>query len=122
MEAALRRQPAALSFAYSRCVGHTPRDYLLGDYPMASLKDIDAVLARMVELLRMGGSVNWAAALERHRASLAGDMVATAARIRAMYGGMGSLNDVVLSKDGRMLGEENDELDTLRSKLYELAQ
>jgi hypothetical protein len=86
-----------------------------------SLDKIDTVLARMVELLRMGGSDNWATALQRHRADLADDMAGTAARICAMYGGMGSLNDVVLYKDSQIIGEQNDEFDNLRSKLYELA-
>ena len=37
-----------------------------------------------------------------------------------MYSGMGSLNDVVLSKDGKILKKENDNLDDLRERLYQL--
>ncbi|MDP1573694.1 MAG: hypothetical protein Q8L78_01990 [Coxiellaceae bacterium] len=38
--------------------------------------------------------------------------------IRSMLGGMGSLSDVVLYKNGKMLIEENNELYELLNKLY----
>ena len=65
---------------------------------------------------------NWAAALERHRASLARDMTGTATEIRDMFDGMGSLNDIVLFRDGLLLHQENDEFNSLRSRLYELVR
>jgi hypothetical protein len=34
------------------------------------------------------------------------------------FGGMGSLNDIVLHKNGIPLLEENDKLDTLRNEIY----
>ena len=37
-----------------------------------------------------------------------------------MYLGMGPLNDVVLYKDGKILKNENDNLDDLRERLYQL--
>ena len=86
------------------------------------LENIDAVLAQMVPLLRLGYSSDWAAAFERCRASLASDIGGTAQIIRGMYGGMGSLNDIVLYKDGLLLHQENEEFDRLRAKLYELVQ
>jgi hypothetical protein len=39
-----------------------------------------------------------------------------------MYGEEGSLNDVVLHRDGQPLGKENDELDALRTQLLELCR
>jgi hypothetical protein len=89
---------------------------------MTKLQQIDTALARMIELLDLGYSGDWAATLERHRASLASDMAGTARRIHGMYGGMGSLNDIVLFKDGHVLHQENDEFNTLRARLYELLQ
>jgi hypothetical protein len=38
-----------------------------------------------------------------------------------MFGGMGSLNDLVLHRDGQWLTTENDQLVALRSKAWELA-
>lgn len=40
--------------------------------------------------------------------------------VKRLFGGIGTLNDIVLSKNGRPLIKENDELDALRKKLYEL--
>ena len=42
--------------------------------------------------------------------------------IMTSFGGMGSLNDIVLSLNDQMLVEENRELDSLRKRLFELAQ
>lgn len=39
---------------------------------------------------------------------------------RNLYGGMGSLNDLVLYRNGKVLMSENDELDQLRSDLFNL--
>lgn len=40
--------------------------------------------------------------------------------ILSMYSGMGPLDDVVLYKDGKILKNENDNLDGLRERLYQL--
>ncbi len=41
-------------------------------------------------------------------------------KIRSIYGGMGSFNDLVLHQNGRMVIEKNRELSVLRSTLFEL--
>jgi hypothetical protein len=87
---------------------------------MTQLQEIDDVLARVVELLRLGELDDWATALERQRASLSHDIAHTTRTIRGMYGGTGSLNDVVLFRGGLLLHQENDEFDSLRSELYTL--
>jgi hypothetical protein len=38
--------------------------------------------------------------------------------MKSMLGGMGSLSDLILYKDGKMLIEENDQLDDLLDELY----
>ncbi|WP_373429143.1 DUF6966 domain-containing protein [Achromobacter aegrifaciens] len=40
----------------------------------------------------------------------------------SMYGGSGSINDVVLYQDGKVLVAENCEFDCLRSRLYEMCK
>jgi len=74
----------------------------------------------MAELLRLGGIDDWAQAMDVLGRELSNDPEATAAKIVSMFGGMGSLNDLVLYKAGQPLAKENDELDALRSKLYGL--
>lgn len=87
---------------------------------MINIQDTQTTLTRMAELLRAGGIGDWAAALERLRHEVHEDPARASATILAMYGGMGSLNDLVLYRDGQPLAQENGELDALRSKLYSL--
>jgi hypothetical protein len=87
---------------------------------MTNIQEIDSLLSRMTALLNLGSQGSWASALERHRANLEVEPIATAARMLAMYGGMGSLNDVILYRDGQPLAKENNEFYELRSRLYEL--
>jgi hypothetical protein len=89
---------------------------------MTNVEQLEPVLTRMTELLRLGSRGNWGNALEKHRSALSTDPSATVARILAMFGGMGSLNDVVLYKDGQPMVSENREFDSLRSRLYDLCR
>ncbi|KRB09207.1 helix-hairpin-helix domain-containing protein [Lysobacter sp. Root690] len=89
---------------------------------MTELQQIQALLSRMADLLELAAQTDWASALERHREDLAATPELTKARILAMYGGMGSLNDLVLYKDHQPLPRENNEFDELRVRLYELCR
>lgn len=40
--------------------------------------------------------------------------------LKAFQGGMGSLNDLVLHKDGKPLIEENNRLDALKDQLFDI--
>ena len=74
----------------------------------------------MAELLRIGELYDWANAFEKLRKEIAIDPAETVYRIRISYGGMGSLNDIVLHKNGRPLIAENNEFDALNTELYDL--
>ncbi len=76
----------------------------------------------MSELARRGGSVNVSVSLERAAALVARDTQEGASAIVGMYGGMGSLNDVILYEGNKPLVDENEEFDALRSELFELSQ
>ncbi|ALN87409.1 hypothetical protein IEQ11_19075 [Lysobacter capsici] len=89
---------------------------------MTELREIQALLDRMVDLLNLAAQPDWAGALERHREAIGTAPDITKARILAMYGGMGSLNDVVLYKNGQPLSRENNEFDELRIRLHELCR
>jgi hypothetical protein len=78
------------------------------------------VLVRMIDLLRQGALNDWANALHRCLLNLANDPDEVRTQIIAMYGGMGSLNDLVLYKNGQPMTRENNELDSLRGELYKL--
>lgn len=87
---------------------------------MKNIQDIQLTLEKMARLLRIGGISDWAEAFEAIRSDFLADPARGSAKILTMYGGMGSLNDLVLYKEGRPLAAENRELDELRSKLYAL--
>jgi hypothetical protein len=78
---------------------------------MTNVQELELALTRMTELLCLGSPGNWVDVLERHRSALFADPKEAAARILAMFGGMGSLNDVVLYKDGQPMPNENRESD-----------
>jgi hypothetical protein len=89
---------------------------------MTNTQDIETVLTRMAELLRLGCHEDWADALVKHQIDLVTDPLVTSAKILAMYGGMGSINDLILYKDGQLLLKETNEFDALRSQLNELCR
>lgn len=89
---------------------------------MSDINSIDNILVKMINLLQFSGVNNWADALQRCRQELQARPVAVAGEIISMYGGMGSLNDVILYREGQPLSKENSEFDDLRTNLYDLCQ
>ena len=87
---------------------------------MMDIRQIEVVLSRMRDLLHAGALNDWANALEGCILSLSSDPAGVRSRILSMFGGMGSLNDLVLYKNGQPMIRENNELDDLRSELYRL--
>lgn len=89
---------------------------------MSTIDRISAILTRMSALAQRGNSGNVGASLERAVALVERDAQEGANAVVGMYGGMGSLNDIILYEGEKPLVEENEEFDTLRSKLYERCQ
>lgn len=89
---------------------------------MSTIDRISFILKRMSELARRGNSSNVEASLERAATRVERDPQEGASAIVGMYGGMGSLNDVILYEGNKPLFEENEEFDALRSELYDLCQ
>lgn len=87
---------------------------------MKNSHEIKLILKRMAVLLRLGNCDDWATAVERFHNEIGSSYNATTSNILGMFGGMGSLNDIILYKDGQPLSAENAELDFLRSSLYQL--
>lgn len=85
----------------------------------ASAQVIDALLRRISALLSKHNETEWARSFEHFAVEYSDSPQLTKGRIRSVYGGMGSFNDLILhGPDGIPLGPENDELDQLRSELY----
>ncbi|MNC42485.1 hypothetical protein D3C75_913010 [compost metagenome] len=77
-------------------------------------------MQRMANLLELGGYSEWSASIFKlaKKYELAPDD--TKYIFLNFYGGMGSLNDLVVYRNGSVLMSENDELDQLRRDLFNL--
>jgi hypothetical protein len=89
---------------------------------MKNINDVEVILTRMIELLRIGAFDDWAVALEKIKSDFEVDPKYSSLKLLAMYGGVGALNDVVLYREGQPLVLENNELDSLRTQLYEVCK
>lgn len=87
---------------------------------MSNLKDFDVKIERMIELLTQGGQLAWADNFIRIKQNLKFNLADSKRKILLMYGGMGSLNDVILYANGIALISENNEFFDLKSDLYEM--
>lgn len=87
---------------------------------MTDIKRAGKILERIEELLRLGAPVTWIETTKSIKQEL---LISPAFAIRdilAMYGGIGSFNDIILYKNGQPLISENIEFDDLRTQLYQL--
>jgi hypothetical protein len=77
----------------------------------------------MHDLLAQGGEQQWAERIGRLAADLQTDLPeevkSIARQALRMFGGMGSLSDLVLYVNGSPVPELNDRLETLRQQLHE---
>lgn len=85
------------------------------------IAELVAVLRAMEDLLRRYDMRGWADRLARSRGCLENaDAYGLAALLR-WNGGMGSLNDVVLQRDGYMPQSDNNAFNMLRERAWEMA-
>ena len=85
--------------------------------------DVEALLVAMraLEQCLAGRSDAWADHVRRAADEVAQSDAHGVQRFLGLFGGMGSLNDLVLHRDGKPLAAENDELRRLRTRAWELA-
>jgi hypothetical protein len=76
-------------------------------------------IQKMAELLTIANQPHWARRLVQISHSSSGDE-SMARDVLSLYGGMGSLNDLVLYVEGVLDAKINDEFDALRTAVYEL--
>ncbi len=86
------------------------------------IQNIKKRLEKIVNLLRFCDLNDWANKIEILLYEIDDDPFYTAKNILFLYGGMGSLNDLILHKNGKILVEENNDLEKSKNKLYALCQ
>jgi len=87
------------------------------------MKDTDRILCiivQMANLLKNHGLPEWASQLEQCRTALPHDPTYALSQIVSLYGGSGSINDIVLYKQETPLLDENNQLHAMLSELYDL--
>jgi uncharacterized protein DUF6966 len=90
---------------------------------MTSSAAVQRILSEMTALLDSYGDDSWARAFKRISGEFPTDPAGVLSEIRQMYGGMGSLSDIVLyASDGSLPGQANERFDALRSELYQLCR
>ncbi|QYM90832.1 MULTISPECIES: DUF6966 domain-containing protein [Dickeya] len=82
---------------------------------------IQSKLKRMALLLNVGGYPDWANGLAELSDRLLFSPEEVRTELLGLYGGMGSLNDLLLYKNGALLFDENKEFDSLRTEVFDLA-
>ncbi len=65
---------------------------------------------------------SWADAFARLAVEYKQEPEMVSGKIVALYGGMGSFNDIIFFRGGKVAAEENERLDSLRKRLYELCR
>ncbi|HXH14816.1 MAG TPA: hypothetical protein VNJ10_01645 [Sphingomonas sp.] len=73
-------------------------------------------LEAMTALLKLHANDEWAEQIERCRSSIARSDYHGVERLLHLYGGLGSLNDVVLQSGGTTPMEDNDRFDALGNR------
>ena len=86
------------------------------------MQSVVVTLEKISTLVRICSEESWAAGFLRLSQEFADAPQATKDKIVSLYGGMGSFNDLVLYRDGKLLLSENNELDQLRSELFQLCR
>lgn len=89
---------------------------------MTNFDEIENILDEMCFILKGCDLERWANILLDIKKMIRHDTKDARYSIMSLYGGMGSLNDLVLFKDGVMLIEENDVFEELRNRLYDLGK
>ncbi|VTQ52164.1 Uncharacterised protein [Campylobacter jejuni] len=82
--------------------------------------EIQIILDRVIKILSENNEENFSKVFAGLKEELRNHNNDALYALKRLFGGAGSFNDLVLHKNGQMLRSENDELDGLRHKLYDL--
>lgn len=85
-----------------------------------SNKQLIDKIQKMAELLKVAKHLQWSNRLENISNFFGEDENTAIRETLSLYGGMGSLNDLVLYTGKHPDGKLNDEFDSLRTAVYEL--
>jgi hypothetical protein len=76
-------------------------------------------LQKIAVLTRGANALRWAEQIDQLTIEMATDPEQAAYKCRQLFGGMGSINDLVLMQGGHVLFDANEQLESLRKTLYQ---
>ncbi len=82
------------------------------------IEDLKSTIQELIELFEEQNLEHWAEMYKRILFYIDDDLEYAKYKIQSTIGGMGSMDDIVLYRNGDPLIKENNRLDYLRSKLY----
>jgi hypothetical protein len=91
---------------------------------MSEHEKIKDILCTIHEILELGSEKDWCHKFYKliklwEMSESVSERKHVAREIKSLYGGMGSLNDLIIYRDKIVALEENDQLDRLRSELFD---
>jgi hypothetical protein len=87
---------------------------------MKKQNEIEETLCAIAVLLEDAGESSWSHQIKALHHEFRVDSNTALPRIRAIFGGMGSFNDIVLHQKGAPLQEKNEKLAHHRARLFSL--
>ena len=82
------------------------------------IEDLKSTIQELIELFEEQNLEHWSEMYKRILFYIDDDLEYAKYKIQSTIGGMGSMDDIVLYRNGDPLIKENNRLDYLRSKLY----
>ncbi|WP_163121517.1 DUF6966 domain-containing protein [Acinetobacter portensis] len=83
-------------------------------------EELKSVIQKLIKLFKEQNYKNWEEEYTKILFYIDDDLEYAKYKIRRTFGGMGSMNDIILYDNGNLLIEENRFLDELRYQLFEL--
>lgn len=85
---------------------------------MKNEDEIKGVLFALETLFESAGEISWSRGIRALRNEFEIDPKTAMSKIHALFGGMGSFNDLILHHEGHPLFKENEALSRYRRQLY----
>lgn len=85
---------------------------------MGNKNEIQKLLFLIAQLLVLNGEISWSNDIKSILTELERNPLDSASKIRGLFGGMGSFNDLVLHCNGQVLYEENELLARYKKALF----
>lgn len=89
---------------------------------MIDYAEISLILDELINILRGSSQEQWILTLTHLKDEADDNPLEFAHKMKRIYSGMGSFNDLIIYKNGQMSITDNNRFDFLRAKLFDLCK